>query len=52
MIDIENVTYEELLKEYKYCQSLWSKYSCDCFGFYIDALHKKILELDGFKMSL
>jgi len=48
MIDIETATYKELLKEYDECTGeLWSKYSCDCFGFYIDALHKKITELGG-----
>lgn len=46
-LDIEKATRRELLKEYKSCEDLWSKYSCDCFGFYMDALHKKIVEHSG-----
>jgi hypothetical protein len=47
MIDIENATHQELLKEYEECEELWGKYSCDSFGYYISALHKRIVELGG-----
>jgi hypothetical protein len=47
MIEIETATHSELLAEYEICQQLWGLYSCDCFGFYIDALHKAIVELGG-----
>jgi len=47
MIDIQNVTHQELLDEYEKCQQLWGRYSCDCFGFYISALGKRIVELGG-----
>lgn len=47
LIDIEKATKEELLIEYERCEELWSKYSCDCFGYYVDALHKRIVELGG-----
>jgi hypothetical protein len=48
MIDIENSTKEVLIEEYNKCQNLWGKYSCDCFGFYIQALQNKISQLGGF----
>jgi len=47
MIDIEKATKQELLQEYEKCQQLWGRYSCDCFGFYISALHNRIVELGG-----
>jgi hypothetical protein len=48
MIDIEKSTKEELIKEYELVTvDTWSKYSCDCLGFYISALHRKIVELGG-----
>ena len=47
MINIDTSTKEELLKEYDEMQYLWGMYSCDCFGFYIQALHRKIVELGG-----
>lgn len=47
MIDIEKATHEELLAEHEKCMSLWGKYSCDCFGFYISALHKAIVDKGG-----
>jgi len=50
-LDIENSTHEELLKEYEYCESIWGKYSCDCLGFYIQALHKKIVEFGGWPLN-
>jgi hypothetical protein len=49
MIDIDNATHQELLCEYEKCEQLWVKYSYDCFGFYMDALHKKIVELGGWE---
>lgn len=47
MINIENASYQELLTEYEKCETLWGKYSCDCFGYYIMAIHSKIVELGG-----
>lgn len=47
MLDIKNATYEELLIEYEECMALWGKYSCDCFGFYISALHTAITKKGG-----
>lgn len=29
----------------------WFKYSCDSFGYYIMALHRRIVELGGFPIS-
>lgn len=48
LIDIEAASKEELLEEYEKCEQLWGKYSCDCFGYYIHAIHKRIVELGGF----
>ena len=50
MIDINNSTKQELLTEYDNCIKDWSKYSCDCFGFYIQALHNKITSKGGWKI--
>lgn len=51
-IDIDNSSHEELLKEHYICTGdLWSKYSCDCLGFYIKALHKRIVELGGWPVK-
>lgn len=47
MIDIGTATHEELLDEYEACEKDWGKYSCDCFGYYISALHKAIVEKGG-----
>lgn len=47
LLDIETASKEELLQEYENCERLWGKYSCDCFGYYVQALHKKIVELGG-----
>jgi hypothetical protein len=48
MIDIENATKEELIKEHELMiGDIWSKYSCDCLGFYVADLHRKIVELGG-----
>lgn len=47
MIDIQTATKEELLKEYEQCEKDWGKWSCDSFGCYIKALHKRIVELGG-----
>lgn len=49
LINIEKATHIELLNEYEDCMGLWGKYSCDCFGFYISALHTKIVEFGGWK---
>lgn len=48
MIDIETATKEELIEEYQKCEKDWGKWSCDCFGYYIEALRKRISELGGF----
>jgi len=49
MKDINKPTKEDLIKEYNYIlEDLWSKYSCDCLGFYIKEVHIRILELGGF----
>ena len=47
MIDIQNATYKELLREYKECEKIWGQYSGDSFGYYIQALHSRIVELGG-----
>ena len=47
LIDIELSTKEELIAEYEECEKIWGKYSSDCFGYYIMALHRKIVELGG-----
>ena len=47
MLEIETATYNELITEWNVCQEQWGALSCDCFGFYINALHKKIVELGG-----
>lgn len=49
MIDIEKSTHQELLDEYEKCQNDWGKFSSDCFGFYINALHKEIIKRGGWK---
>ena len=47
MIDIEKASKKELLEESEECSKLWSKYSCDCFGFYTSALHREIVKRGG-----
>lgn len=47
MINIETATKEELLAEYEQCEKMWGKYSSDCFGFYIQALHRQITAKGG-----
>lgn len=47
MINIEKATKEDLIIEYEKCQKDWGKFSCDCYGYYIAALHKRIVELGG-----
>ncbi len=51
MLDIENSTHQELLKEWYECEEAWSKWSCDCFGYYISALHTKIRSLGGWPIQ-
>lgn len=46
-LNIKTATHSELLAEYESCQQDWGKYSCDCYGFYIQALHNRIVELGG-----
>jgi hypothetical protein len=45
--NIEKASYKKLLKEYKKCDKLWGKWSCDSFGYYITALHKEIVKRGG-----
>lgn len=40
--DLEKATDDELALEQIRCEKLWSRFSCDCFGFYISALHREI----------
>lgn len=47
IIDIENASHQELIDEHESCMQLWGKYSCDCFGYYIDALHREIVKRGG-----
>lgn len=47
LLDIKTATHKELLTEYEECEKSWGKYSCDCLGFYIQALHTRIVELGG-----
>jgi len=47
MIDVEKATKKELLKEWDNVTDLWGGYSCDCLGFYVDALHKEISKRGG-----
>ena len=51
LINVETASKEELLKEYDKCQENWSKWSCDCFGYYMIAIHKRIIELGGFPVK-
>lgn len=51
LLDIENSTHQELINEYEKCQQLWGKYSCDCFGYYIEALGKAITEKGGWTLK-
>lgn len=54
LINIEKATHNELIDEYNIMAGdIWSKYSCDCLGFYVHALHKKISEHKlGFKKEI
>lgn len=45
--EIKQATHEELLNEWGKCDELWSKYSCDCLGFYIEELHSAIVKKGG-----
>jgi hypothetical protein len=47
MIDIEKATKNQLLAEYEAMEEIWGMYSCDSLGYYIEALHKRIVELGG-----
>jgi len=50
-IDIDKASHKELVEEFERCQELWGKYSCDCFGFYISALKKAIVNTElGFSL--
>jgi hypothetical protein len=50
LLDIENATLKELISEWDSCQKDWGKYSSDCYGYYIDALHKQIVKLGGWPL--
>ncbi|NJO89831.1 MAG: hypothetical protein HC831_13455 [Chloroflexia bacterium] len=45
--DISKVSNHDLLNEYEKCMAIWGKYSCDCFGYYISALHREITKRGG-----
>lgn len=47
MIDIATATKQELIEEYEAMEAEWGKWSCESFGFYLSALHKRIVELGG-----
>ena len=49
--NIEKWSLKNLLKEYDEYLDLWGLYSCDCFGFYIDALKKEITNRDGWPIK-
>lgn len=51
MLDIDTASHEELLKEWEDMEELWGMYSCDCFGFYMNALHSKIESMGGWPSS-
>lgn len=42
--DLKNATDDELIEEEAECERLWGRYSCECFGFYISALRREILD--------
>lgn len=44
--DLENASDDELVRYQIECEKLWSRYSCDCFGFYVSALHREITKRD------
>lgn len=45
MKNLKEMSLQELLDEYELCSGdLWSKYSCDCLGFYLTVLLKEIYE--------
>ena len=52
LIDIETATHQELLDEYEKCMEEWGKNSSDSFGFYIDALHIRIVKLGGWPSDI
>jgi hypothetical protein len=47
LIDVKKATKKQLLKEYEICEKEWGKYSCDCFGFYMSAIHTEIVKRGG-----
>ena len=47
IIDIKTANHQELINEYAICQEQWGRLSSECFGFYIYALHKRIVQLGG-----
>lgn len=51
LIDIEKATKQELIEEYQKCQSDWGMFSSDCYGFYVDALHRKIVSIGGWDIK-
>ncbi|KYG75343.1 hypothetical protein [Roseivirga spongicola] len=52
LLDIKNSTKEELLNEYENCMNDWGKYSCDSFGYYIQALHREIVDRGGWSNKI
>lgn len=45
LLDIDNATLDELESEYAECEANWGKWSCECFGFYIEAIRCRIIKL-------
>lgn len=44
-IILEKAKLWQLERELKKCKDLWGKYSCDSFGYYIEAIRKRITEI-------
>jgi hypothetical protein len=45
-MNLKTATKEQLLREAEQCNQEWRKWSCDCLGYYIQALYKRIGELN------
>lgn len=51
LLDINSATKKELLKEYEDYVKFSSNYYYDCMGYYIKALHNRIVELGGWPIK-
>lgn len=47
-LNIKKATRRQLLIEYRQCENIWSKYSCDCLGYYMGAIQTRIMQTGGF----